>query len=103
MRQLIGFVGNVASRSLAREVVGSFRAHPRSPGGRGLPELLPGVGCPIIGRFWQQGTGVMVTDTAPFRDPNYHRLSDTIDKLDFERLARVVVGLEATVLELSRY
>ena len=45
---------------------------------------------------------LMVTDTALVRDPNYHRLSDTIDKLDFERLARVVVGLEATLLELAR-
>ena len=43
----------------------------------------------------------MVTDTALFRDPNYHELSDTPDQLDFERLARVVVGLQATVLELA--
>jgi hypothetical protein len=43
----------------------------------------------------------MVTDTALFRDPNYHELSDTVDQLDFQSLARVVVGLEATILELS--
>lgn len=32
---------------------------------------------------------LMVTDTALYRDPNYHQLSDTPDQLDFERLARV--------------
>ena len=42
----------------------------------------------------------MVTDTAPFRYPYYHTSSDTVDKLDFERLARVVAGLEQVVEQL---
>jgi hypothetical protein len=100
----IGFVGNLASRSLVREVVGRFRAHTTiASEGAALPEALPGVGWSDHWAFWQQGyPAVMVTDTALFRDPNYHRVSDTIDKLDFERLARVVVALQATVLELAR-
>jgi hypothetical protein len=43
----------------------------------------------------------MVTDTAPFRDPSYHRSSDVIGNLDFERLARVVSGLERTIMALA--
>ena len=35
----------------------------------------------------------MVTDTAPFRYPHYHTAEDTPDKIDYERTARVVVGL----------
>ena len=42
----------------------------------------------------------MVTDTANFRYPYYHEPEDTIDKIDFDRLARVVRGLEAVVREL---
>ena len=42
----------------------------------------------------------MVTDTAPFRYPHYHTLRDTPDKLDYDRLARVVLGLESVVREL---
>jgi hypothetical protein len=42
----------------------------------------------------------MVTDTAPFRYPYYHTLDDTPDKLDYERFARVVDGLEPVVAEL---
>jgi hypothetical protein len=100
----IGFVGNVTSRALVRDVVQSFRRHATIPSeGAALPEALPGVGWSDHWSFWQYGyTALMVTDTAVFRDPNYHRASDTIDKLDFERLSRVVVGLQATLLELSR-
>jgi hypothetical protein len=39
----------------------------------------------------------MVTDTAPFRDPNYHDASDTIANVDFERLSRVVGGLQSVI------
>jgi hypothetical protein len=100
----IGFVGNVASRSLLREVLSHFRAHATiASEGAALPAALPGVGWSDHWAFWQHGySAVMVTDTAIYRDPNYHRRSDTVDKLDFERLTRVVVGLQATVLELSR-
>jgi hypothetical protein len=42
----------------------------------------------------------MVTDTAPFRYPYYHTAADTPDKLDYERMARVVLGLERVVEEL---
>jgi hypothetical protein len=42
----------------------------------------------------------MVTDTAPFRYPHYHTGADTPDKLDYERMARVVAGLERVVGEL---
>jgi hypothetical protein len=43
----------------------------------------------------------MVTDTAPFRYPQYHTAADTPDKVDFGRLARVVSGLRATLLDLA--
>lgn len=36
---------------------------------------------------------VMLTDTANFRNPNYHRPTDTIDSLDLDRLTRLVTGL----------
>jgi hypothetical protein len=43
----------------------------------------------------------MVTDTAPFRYPFYHTPEDTPDKISFDRLARVVVGVERVVEELA--
>lgn len=99
----IGFVGNLGSRALVRESIRSFRAHATiASEGAALPAALPGIGWSDHWAFWQVGyPALMVTDTALYRDPNYHQLSDTPDKLDFERLARVVVGLRATILQLA--
>jgi hypothetical protein len=100
----IGFVGNLGSRSLVRDVIGRFRAHATVPAyAAALPEDLPGVGWSDHWAFWQQGyQAIMVTDTAPFRDPHYHRATDVAANLDYERLARVVVGLERVIAELAR-
>ena len=40
----------------------------------------------------------MVTDTAFFRNPNYHLPSDTIDTLDFIFMAKLVKSLELALL-----
>jgi hypothetical protein len=52
--------------------------------------------------YWQQGwPALMVTDTANFRYPHYHTPADTPDKIDYERTARVVKGVEAVVRDLA--
>ncbi len=43
----------------------------------------------------------MITDTAPFRNPHYHRPSDRPDKLDYASIARIVRGLEQVVLQAA--
>jgi Zn-dependent M28 family amino/carboxypeptidase len=98
----IGFVSNPDSRELLRTTIASFRKHASFPSeGVALAEDRPGIGWSDHWAFWQVGyPAVMVTDTAPFRYPHYHTRSDTPDKLDYERLARVVVGLEAVVRDL---
>jgi hypothetical protein len=35
----------------------------------------------------------MITDSAFYRNPHYHQLSDTMDKLDFEFMAELVESL----------
>lgn len=99
----IGLVGDLASRGLVRECLGRFRAHATVPSeGAALPAALPGVGWSDHWAFWQHGyAAVMVTDTAPFRDPHYHQATDAPEEMDFDRLARVVVGLEALLVELT--
>jgi hypothetical protein len=99
----IAFVGNYGSRRLVRQVVGSFRRQAEFPSeGGAVPGFLPGIGWSDHWSFWQEGyPALMVTDTAPFRYPHYHRVTDTPDKLDYDRTARVVSGLEAVVRELA--
>ena len=43
----------------------------------------------------------MVTDTAPFRNPNYHLRSDLPDTLDYDRMALVVEGVREVVEDLA--
>ena len=43
----------------------------------------------------------MVTDTAFFRNPNYHAPTDTPDTLDYERLAAVTEGLDLALAALA--
>lgn len=100
----IGFVGNVAHRKLVRRCVSTFRKSAQFPcEGGALPEVLPGINWSDHWSFWQVGyPAVMVTDTAPFRYPHYHAASDTPDKLDYARLARVVSGLSAVIEDLAQ-
>ncbi len=43
----------------------------------------------------------MVTDSALYRYPHYHLAADTPDKVDYDRLARVVVGLNDALRDLA--
>ncbi len=50
--------------------------------------------------YWQAGLrGIMLTDTANFRNPHYHRSSDTIETIDFEFLAAVTRATTAALIE----
>jgi len=99
----LGFVGNVASSELVRRAIGAFRARARIPShGVALPDAVPGIGWSDHWSFWQEGyEAIMVTDTAPFRYPHYHRSTDTPAQLRYDRLALVVEGLEAVLQELA--
>jgi hypothetical protein len=99
----IAFIGMHESARLIRRCVGSFRSHAAFPSlGAGLPSIVPMVGASDHWSFWLQGyPSLMVTDTAPFRYPHYHKRTDTPDKIEYERLARVVEGLRGVVEDLA--
>jgi Zn-dependent M28 family amino/carboxypeptidase len=98
----IAFVANPQSDALVREAAASFRKHAKFPSQWGVaPAAMPGVGWSDHWSFWQQGyQGIMITDTALFRYPHYHLKTDTPDKLDYPRTARVVAGLEHVIADL---
>jgi hypothetical protein len=100
----IGFVGNVHSRALLRRTIDLFRKHAGIPSeGAALPSFIPGVAWSDQWSFWEHGyRGIMITDTAPFRYPHYHASTDTPDKLDYDRFALVVSGMEKVIEELDK-
>lgn len=99
----IGFVSNVSSLSLLRAAIGAFRRHARFPSeGVAAPALVPGIDWSDHASFWEGGhDALMITDTAPYRYPHYHMATDTPDRIDYERLARVVTGLHGMLTELT--
>jgi len=99
----IGFVGNLSSSLLLRRTLASFRRHASLPAqGLAAPSIVTGVSWSDHWSFWQEGfPAVMVTDTALFRYPHYHAGSDTPDKIDYPRTARVVSGMARVVLDLA--
>lgn len=100
----VAFIGNLGSRSLVRDAVRSFRASVKFPSeGSAVPAAVPGVGWSDHWSFWQEGyPAIMVTDTAPYRNPNYHQPTDRSDTLNYERMARVVHGLVGVVVDLGK-
>jgi Peptidase family M28 len=98
----LAFVGNFASRDLVRRTIASFRTHAQLPSeGIAIPEaLVPDINRSDHASFWRYGyPAIMVTDTAPFRNPHYHSDEDLPETLDFERLSLAVLGMKAVLSE----
>ncbi|MEY2545096.1 MAG: hypothetical protein QOG48_213 [Verrucomicrobiota bacterium] len=100
----IGFVSNTASRAFLKRTMSIFRAQEKIPSeGAALPNFVPGVGWSDHWSFSEHGyPALMITDTAPFRYPHYHRASDTPDKIDYDRFALVVSAMENVIVDLAR-
>jgi peptidase M28-like protein len=52
--------------------------------------------------FWRADVpALFITDTANFRYPDYHKSSDTAEKLDYTRLASIVDATASTVATIA--
>lgn len=91
----IGVIGQAMDRSAVSEVRDLMAARNSLPVySINAPSFVPGVDRSDHKNFWHAGfPAVMVTDTAEFRNTNYHTPGDTPDTLDYDRMARVVTGL----------
>jgi hypothetical protein len=99
----VAFVGDLGARQLVHRAIGAFRRHAKFPSeGVAAPGFIPGVTWSDHWAFRRHGyRAIMVTDTAFNRNPYYHLPSDTPDKLDYERMARVTLGLAAMLREMA--
>jgi Zn-dependent M28 family amino/carboxypeptidase len=99
----IAFVSNWRSRFALVKVHEAFRSQCAFPSERlASPAVVPGVSWSDQRSFWRMGyRALMVTDTAFYRNPHYHRATDTPDKLDFESLACVTAGLARIIAALT--
>ncbi len=98
----IGVVGNFRSSKYVSLFKRGIRKH-SAIDARSLaaPEFFGGINLSDNYSFWRHGyRAIMVTDTSFFRNQNYHQQTDTIDTLDFDKMAEVVKGLHFTLLEM---
>lgn len=67
-----------------------------------LPQLVREIRFSDHGPFWDEGfPALMVTDTAFYRNPHYHRPGDTAETLDYASLARVTIGVAGAVAHIA--
>jgi hypothetical protein len=99
----IAFVGLLASREFLHAVIRSFRSHTAFPTIGGVaPGFVRGIDWSDHWSFESfRYPAVMVTDTALFRYPHYHQPTDTPDKVDVEKLARITRGMERVAREMA--
>jgi len=100
----LAIVGNTGSAALTATVARAAEPHvpvvPFVVPGNG--ELLPDTRRSDHAAFWHYGfPSVMLTDTANFRNPNYHRPTDTLDTLSLKFLARVADAVTAAAVRLA--
>ncbi len=98
----IAMVGNLKSRNFTFEFKELFQKHTTVPvESLNAPAIMIGIDFSDHWAFQKLGyQALMVTDTAFYRNPNYHRPSDTPATLDYKKAALVVDGLAGAILDI---
>jgi Zn-dependent M28 family amino/carboxypeptidase len=100
----LAVIGNQNSAALTTALSQTMNRHvpavPLVVPGNG--ELLPDTRRSDHTAFWERGfPAVMLTDTANFRNPHYHRPTDTIETLNLDFMSAVTDAVTAAVIELD--
>ncbi|MEK6543469.1 MAG: M28 family peptidase, partial [Elusimicrobiota bacterium] len=97
----VGAVANLRSRAFLKAFTSAWKKSSDFPlQTAALPSLVSSVTLSDHASFWKQGyPALMLTDTAYFRNPHYHEMTDTWEKLDYRRMVEICDALEAVVRE----
>ncbi len=99
----VAFLSNRSSRRFARECATIFqRNSPIEVRTVAFPAISDKVAWSDDWSFWQEEIPAFaVTDTAFLRHDDYHELTDTAERLDYETMAQLVWGLRSVIVELG--
>jgi hypothetical protein len=97
----IAAVGTIGSGSIISKIKKTFNSKTRIPCHSLIaPTWVAGVDFSDHRNYWKfKYKALMITDTAFYRNINYHIIYDMIDTLDFEKMAEVVKGLGYFLLD----
>jgi hypothetical protein len=99
----IGVISNYGSSSLAKQISRHLKATSIKAETLKAPSFLTGVDFSDHRNYWEFGyDAVMITDTAFYRNHNYHEPADTIDTLDFNRMKQVVKGICRSLINIKK-
>jgi len=99
----LAFIGNLQSRKYVKEVTKGFKKGSSFQIQAGVaPEWAKGGAWSDHSSFWKFGyPGIMMTDTGGFRSPYHTTKEDTMEKLNFEAMSRIVIGMYACAVHLT--
>lgn len=96
----ISVIGEMGAGTLVRKIKRSMAEATSLPVySINAPRKIPGMDFSDHLSYWREGyPAVMITDTAFYRNANYHTIGDTPEKLDYRRMSQVVEGVYAAVI-----
>jgi len=99
----LGVVGKLSSRRLVVDFLRQFMSVSDFPvEGIATFEWIPGINWSDHWSFWKEGyPALMLTDTAPYRYPEYHASRDLPENLNGPEFARAAHGIIQTVRRLA--
>ena len=100
----ISVVGKLGAGMLVRKIKKAMAEATRLPVYSIIaPRLIPGVDFSDHLSYWREGyPAVMITDTAFYRNTNYHTMWDTAERLDYQRMSQAVEAVYAAVIDQTR-
>ncbi len=100
----ISVVGKIGDAMLVRRIKKAMTGATSLPVySINAPQRIPGVDLSDNLSYWRAGyPAVMITDTAFYRNANYHTQDDTAERLDYRRMGQTVEGVYAAVIDMTR-
>ncbi|MGK7875210.1 MAG: M28 family peptidase [Xenococcaceae cyanobacterium] len=100
----IALVGDLRQRSIVRQMKKYMKGSSDLPVySINAPSFVPGIDYSDHRNYWEYGIDAfMITDTAFYRNLEYHQKGDTADRLDYERLSKVVVQVFEGVIGIIK-
>jgi Zn-dependent M28 family amino/carboxypeptidase len=97
----IAVVGNLGSGSLVKTLKKHMKQASIEVITLTAPGWFGGIDLSDHRNYWKFGyKAAMITDTAHLRNPNYHTKNDTIETLDFVKMAEVIKGVVWSLLNI---
>jgi Zn-dependent M28 family amino/carboxypeptidase len=99
----IAVVGRMEDGDRVRRVKFAMRnATPLAVESINAPSAIQGIDFSDQLNYWNEGyTGLLISDSAFYRNKAYHTAADTVDRLDYMRMSQVVQGVHAAVLSID--